>query len=123
MEVLITIAIVGLVIAPVFILQRNVLRSLYTTSAQTRMLFPIQNELHEQLEKLYDRQEEEFSENKDIKNPDGKLAYKMRKVVPTSELKDIKDLYFTEAQVLLKRGDRESMVLFIYKSERKKKQT
>ena len=123
MEVLITIAIVGLVIAPVFILQGNALKALYKISAQTRMLFPLNNELKEQLEQIYEREGEEFTEQKDIKIPDGKLTYKMRKVVQTSELKDIKDLYFNEAQMLLKRGDRESMVMFIYKPERKKKKT
>lgn len=122
-EVLVTIAIVGLTIAPVFILQGNVLKVLYKISAQTRMLFPIQNELKSQAEEIAGREQEEFTEQKDIKIPDGKLTYKMRKVVPTSELKEIKDLYFTQVQMQLKRGDRESMVMFIYKPERKKKKT
>ena len=123
LEVLIAIIIVGMVITPVFLLQRNVMRSLYFISARARMLFPLQNELNEQLEKAYNREEEDVTENKDMKIPAGKLTYKMRKVTQTSELKNIPDLYFTEAQMVLKAGDRESMVLFAYKPERKKKKT
>lgn len=120
-EVLVTIAIVGMIITPLFVLQASALRALYKTSAQTRMLFPLQNELQEQAEKIVDRQEQEITEQKESTNPPGKLTYKMHALAPTSELKDIKDLCYTQANMLLPSNDKESMVMFVYKPEQKKK--
>jgi hypothetical protein len=120
-EVLVTIAIVGLVMTPIFILQSNALRGLYKISAQTQMLFPLQSELQEQAEKSFDRQEEEVTEQKTVANPAGRMSYKMRVIAPSSELKDISDLYYHEAQMVLPNNERESMVLFVYRPEQKKK--
>lgn len=119
MEVLVTIAIVGMVITPIFMLQTSVLRALYRVSAQARLLFPVKNKLEELCAQAPTQKEQEISKKEQITNPAGTLTYTMRKVGGTSALKDVKDMYFNEVLVRSTRGERESMVCFVYKPERK----
>lgn len=121
MEVLVTIAIVGMVITPIFMLQTSVLRALYRVSAQARLLFPVKNALEEAVDEMPTQREQEVSRKEEITNPAGTLTYTMRKVGAASALKDVKDIYFNQVLVRSIRGERESMVGFVYKPERKKK--
>ena len=121
MEVLVTIAIVGMVITPIFMLQTNVLHALYRVSGKARLLFPVKNALEKAVVEVPEKKEQEISKTEQITDPAGTLTYTMRKVGDTSVLKDVKDLYFNEVQVRSIRGERESMVVFVYKPERKKK--
>lgn len=118
-EVLVTIAIVGMVIAPIFMLQSNMLRALYRVSTQARLLFPVKNALEKTLVGVSTQTEREVSRQEEIKNPAGTLRYTVRKIGDASALKNVKDMYFNEVQVRSIRGERESMVGFVYKPERK----
>lgn len=118
-EILITIAIIGIALTPIFILQSSSLRSLYNYSERIRLLFPVKNFLQENIIEASNKEEQEISEEKQIKNPSATLNYHLKKVQDGSSLSKINDLYLGSVSIQSIRGTKESMVGFVYKPERK----
>lgn len=121
MEVMVTIAIVGLAIAPILMMQSASLRALRQYSSQIRLLFPVKNFWMEMTAKSFDKKETEFTEKRQINNPAASSTYKASKVGENSVFKGIKHIYKSELTAKTLRGTRESIVGFVYKPEREKK--
>jgi len=90
-EVLLALAIVGLVLSPIFMLQSNVLRS---SSARSKLLSRVLEAKKFLLENEFGLSKEaDASRNeKKIANPPATLIYELKKVSPESSLKNFKNL-------------------------------
>ncbi|MFC1845562.1 hypothetical protein ACFLX2_00365 [Candidatus Dependentiae bacterium] len=119
-EILVTVAIIGVALMPIFVLQTSALRSLYRYSNRIRALFPTKNFLQQALAQAPDKEERTISEEKKITRPPATLQYELKKVSETSSLREIKDLYIGTVSIESTRGTRESMVGFVYRPEREK---
>ena len=120
MEVLLTVAIIGLMLAPVFALQSVALRGLYRYSARLRALFPAKAFLVTALADVSDKKEDTFTEKKEITNPTATLTYNSKRVGEQSALKKQKGMVRNEVSVKVPRQKKETLVGFVYKPERKK---
>jgi len=118
-EVLLTIAIVGMVITPVLMLQTNALRGLRRYSSRMRLLFPAKNFLMESVVQTPETKEPEAPKKKEITNPKATLAYAKRPVEKDSAFKDIPNVHRVRVTARSPRA-KESIVGFIYQPERKK---
>jgi len=116
MEVLLTIAIVGMVITPVLMLQTNALRGLYRFSSRIALLFPAKNFLMESVVQAPQKKDQK----EEITNPRATLTYTKRPVGKNSAFKDVKDLHRASVAAESSRKAKESIVHFIYQPERKK---
>jgi len=121
MEVMVTIAIVGLVLAPVFMLQSSAMRGLQRLSREIRLLFSAKNVLVDSFQKVSFAKDEEETETKRISNPPATLTYKRAKVGKNSAFKDMKNLYSSDVRIRSSRAERESIIGFVYKPEKEKK--
>ena len=120
MEVLLTIAIVGMVITPILMLQTNALRGLYRFSSRITLLFPAKNFLMESVVQAPQKKDQKVTEKKEITSPRATLTYTQRPVGKNSAFKDIKDLHRASVVAESSRKAKESIVHFIYQPERKK---
>jgi len=126
MEVLVTIAIVGMTLVPLFMTQSNALRGVYRYAQRLRLIVPAKNFFvdifSKKKEQSDDGEKKEVEiEEKEITDPAAKLTHKKRKLTENSAFKKIKDLEVHEVIVRGTRGGRESIIGWVYKPERKKK--
>lgn len=125
MEVLLTIAIVGMSLAPAFLMQATAVENLYRSSRLLRLLFPIKNFWLESSVKGVGQQEDEkpggvITQKKELTSPRTTLTYKLSPLGKKSVLKDFKGLHKAETFGRV-RNERESFVGFVYVPEKKKK--
>jgi len=121
MEVLLTIALVGMSLAPAFVMQSSTMRNLYNYSARLRLFFPIKNFWLDRISKLDPKLEvSKEPESRKITRPSGTLTYKLTPIGENSAFKKIKGIHRVEV-VGRSRRTKESLVSFIYRPEKKKK--
>jgi len=103
MEVMLTIALVGMALAPMFALQTSAMRSLYRYSVRWQLILPLKNRLIDEFTKMAPQEKK-----------DARITYKKSKVSDRSAFKEIKDLYKQEVASKPVRGRQESIISFIY---------
>ena len=118
-EVLLTIAIVGMVIMAVLMMQTNALRGLQRYSSRMRLFFPAKNFLMESIVSTSEKKGQEVPKKKEITNPKATLTYTKQPVGKDSVFKDIHNLHRVKVAAQSRRA-KESIVRFIYQPERKK---
>lgn len=123
MEVLLTIALVGLSLSPAFLMQSTTMRSVFQFSNRIRLLFPVKNFFFEKVFKGEQKGPEEKSKpemSRQISRPAGTVTYKTKPVGQNSALKNIKGMQRVEVVGRTLRTQ-ETLIGFIYKPEREKK--
>jgi len=121
MEVLLTIALVGMALAPAYMMEGTIQRSLSRYSARIRLLYHIKNFWTEVVWKIADEKETERTDKRQVSNPSATLTYRLSPVGENSSLKKIKGMHKVQVTGKSTRNARESIVGFVYKPEREKK--
>ena len=121
MEVMFTIAIVGIALAPIFVLQTNSLRGLRKFSDKIKLIFPAKNFFIDSSNKKHKSEEKKIMEKKDITKPTATLTYTEKKIGEKGAFSNIGNINVGEVRIRSARGVRESIVGFIYKPEQEKK--
>ena len=127
MEVLLTIAIIGMTLVPLFMMQTNALRGVYRYAQRLRLIFPAKNFMVDVFAGKTKQPEEKEkadsgTQKEKLKIPPAQLTHKWRKPKENSSLKKLKNMQVHEVIVRGTRGGRESIIGCVYKPERKKKQ-
>lgn len=117
LEVMITIAILGLAMGPIFILHTSALRSLYRYSGKIRVLFFAKRSLIDFLYESQRKNEDEIFEEKLVPKSTVTVTQKIKKVAQNSSLGKIKDLHVVKVTAKSSRKARESIVSFVYRPE------
>jgi len=133
MEVLLTIALVGMALAPAYMMQSTTMRQVYKFSEQLRLLFPMKNFWTETTRKTLESKKQDDAKDpsspsassdtvvKKITRPSGTVTYKMRPVGENSALKKIKGMQKVQVTGKTTRGQQGTLVGFVYKPEQEKK--
>jgi prepilin-type N-terminal cleavage/methylation domain-containing protein len=117
-EVLLALAIIGLILSPIFMLQSNVLQS---SSARSRLFSYILEAKKFLLENEFglSKEADESRNEKKITNPPGTLIYELKKVSQESPLKKFKNLsaQTVTMQWIDRQGKRQQdkLVTFLYR--------
>jgi len=128
MEVLLTIALVGMSLAPAFIMVSSTMRPLYAFSRRLQLLFPIKNFWVSKTSKVdpsspvlssVEGPDKSAFKTKEITRPTGTLTYKLTPVGEKSALKKIKGMHRAEV-IGRSRNTKETLVGFVYRPEKKK---
>ncbi len=114
MEIMITIAIVGLMLVPVFMMQSSTFRALSRYSSRMRLLFSAKNSLIQEIDK-------EHATKKLSEKQGQKEGVERSKVDQSLAFKNIKNLYKHTVKVRSSRGQKESIIGFTYKPGQEKK--
>ena len=119
-EVLLALAIIGLVLTPIFLTQSNVLRrSSYASRMLARILAAKKMLIESEFALAGDAQE--FSQQKKIMIPPTLLTYRLRKIPETSALKKFKNVLWESVSFEWtdERGKKkqDQLVTFLYKPE------
>jgi len=121
MEVLIAIAVVGLMITPIFVMQSGSLRGISRYSDKIRLLFSAKNVAVKVVVKLEEEKEEELSGTEQINRPSATLTYSVGDIKKGSSLEEVKDMHKIQVATQTRRAGKESVVAFVYMPEREKK--
>lgn len=121
-EAILAIAIVGLVLTPLFLLQGNVIRRVGQWSRYMQRIYKAKNFFIESQRAISPDTRQVMLEKK-IDDPEAVLKYKIRKVASKSSLRKFKNILVEQValeweQEGVKRQDK--LVSFLFKPERKK---
>lgn len=125
-EVLLSLAIIGIVLTPIFGLQSNLFRSLTGLSGYIQRLFAIEDFLLASRYTLLYEQSGLTKQEKKIADPVSTLHYEAKKMSDDPVFKKMPGIMQEETECIWQEGfrtRRETLVTFVYKPERKAKKS
>ncbi len=123
-EVLIAVAMIGLLLSPLFITQGSLLLSVADRARMFERILKAKNFYWSAKQKAEKQEKPEFTLNKKVDNPQMILKYQVTQPSGKSALKDFKDVYHEQVKIewqdgRVKRED--ALVSFVFKPKEQKK--
>lgn len=125
-EVLLSLAIVGIVLTPLFGLQSQIFRSLFGLSGRIQRLFAMENFLIASRHTLLHEQGENNKQEKKITEPSATMRYEAKKVTDDPIFRKMPGIMQEETECVWQEGfrtRREIIVTFVYKPEKRARES